>query len=54
MPESLFVFPANQRANLSDTFTTYVQPVTDPLVMEPATIAASRDAWLEEWDAIVG
>jgi len=54
MPESLFVFPANERANLSDTFTTYVQPVTDPLVMEPATIAASRDAWLEEWDAIVG
>jgi len=54
MPESLFVFPANERATLSDTFTTYVQPVTDPLVMEPATIAASRDAWLEEWDAIVG
>jgi len=31
-----------------------VQPVPDPLVMDPATIAESRDAWLEEWDDIVG
>jgi thiamine transport system substrate-binding protein len=54
MPESLFVFPANELAKLPTTFATYVQPVTDPLVMDPATIAASRDAWLEEWDAIVG
>lgn len=54
MPESLFVFPANRRATLPDTFVTYVQPVADPLVMDPATIAASRETWLEEWDAIVG
>jgi thiamine transport system substrate-binding protein len=54
MPESLFVFPANRRATLPDTFVTYVQPVADPLVMDPATIATSRDTWLEEWDAIVG
>ena len=54
MPESLFVFPANQRATLPDTFVDYVQPIADPLMMDPSTIAASRDAWLEEWDAIIG
>ncbi len=54
MPESLFVFPANRRATLPSTFAAHVQPVPDPLVMDPATIAESRDAWLEEWDDIVG
>ncbi|MBM3827495.1 MAG: thiamine ABC transporter substrate-binding protein [Actinobacteria bacterium] len=54
MPESLFVFPANERAALPRTFAAHVQPVTSPLVMDPDTIASSRDGWLEEWDEIVG
>lgn len=54
MPESLFVFPANERATLPETFAEYVQPVEEPLMMDADTIASSRDTWLEEWDDIVG
>ena len=53
LPESLFVFPANSEADLPASFRDYAPTVTDPATMKPATIAESRDAWLEEWDAIV-
>jgi thiamine transport system substrate-binding protein len=54
MPESLFVFPANTLASLPDSFERHVRPVPRPMMMDPETIAASRDEWLQQWDDIVG
>lgn len=54
LPESLFVFPANTDAELPESFERYVSPIANPVTLDPSTIAASRDRWLEEWDAIVG
>lgn len=53
LPESIFVFPANSRARLPQSFTDHVAPIERPLLMDAATIASNRDRWLEEWDALV-
>jgi len=49
--ESLFVFPANSKVSIPESFTTFAPRIDDPFTMTPAEIARDRDAWLEEWAA---
>lgn len=53
LPESLFVFPANTRAELPSSFVRNAPTVTDPATMDASRIADGRARWVEEWLAIV-
>ena len=53
IPLNMFVFPANPEATLPDVFVTNAAVVPSPIAMDPATIAANRDAWVEEWTDVV-
>ncbi|MDA0371437.1 MAG: thiamine ABC transporter substrate-binding protein [Actinobacteria bacterium] len=53
LPESLFVFPANTRAELPSSFVRHAPTVTDPATMAASRIADGRARWVEEWLAIV-
>ncbi len=49
MPLNMFVFPTNPAAEVTDLFTRFPAKATNPLTMDPATIAANRDRWIQEW-----
>lgn len=54
MPLNMFVFPVNPQAQIPDLFTKYPSKATEPLTMDPASIAANRDKWIQEWtDAVI-
>jgi thiamine transport system substrate-binding protein len=53
IPLSMFVFPAKSSVEIPEVFATHAARVGEPLTMDPATIAASRDRWLEEWTDVV-
>ena len=38
-----------RRARCPTVFTQFQSQATDPLTMDPATIAANRDRWIQEW-----
>ncbi|MBU3690010.1 MAG: thiamine ABC transporter substrate-binding protein [Acidimicrobiales bacterium mtb01] len=52
LPESLFVYPANTSTALPESFVRHAPTVTSSLVLDSATIAANRTAWLETWSEI--
>jgi len=47
------VFPANTTAALPDVFRTFAELPPHPFTMDPPTIAANRDRWIEEWTQTV-
>jgi len=49
IPLNMFVLPVNPDAQLPDLFTKYQSQATSPLTMDPATIAANRDQWIQQW-----
>ncbi len=49
LPLNLFVYPANGDVALPDVFTENATLPADPLSLDPATIAANREAWIAEW-----
>jgi thiamine transport system substrate-binding protein len=49
IPLNMFVFPANLSAPVPEVFAQYAAQATDPLTMDPATIAANRDRWIQQW-----
>lgn len=53
MPLNMFVFPVNPVAQLPDVFKQYAVQATDPLTMDPASIAANRDKWIQQWTDVV-
>lgn len=54
MPLNMFVFPTNPDATVPDLFTQVPSRATAPLTMDPATIAANRDTWIQQWtDAVL-
>jgi thiamine transport system substrate-binding protein len=54
MPLNMFVFPVNPEATVPDLFTKVPSKATNPLTMDPATIAANRDKWIQQWtDAVL-
>lgn len=53
LPLTLFVYPANTKVSLPDVFTRLGVRPSNPLTLEPATIAANRATWQDEWTKIV-
>lgn len=51
IPLQMFVFPVVRGTPLPDVFTKYAKVPPEPLTVEPATIAANRDRWIQEWTA---
>jgi thiamine transport system substrate-binding protein len=49
IPLNMFMFPANQKAQLPEVFVKYADKVTQPSTLPPADIAAKRDEWLTKW-----
>jgi thiamine transport system substrate-binding protein len=53
MPLTLFVYPVDPKVALPEAFTKYSTVATNPYTMDPATIAANRQQWQEQWAQIV-
>lgn len=53
VPLQMFVFPAAGDAQVPQEFLDHAVTVDDPLTLDPAEIEANRDAWVDEWRAIV-
>lgn len=53
LPLSMFVFPANEAADLPAEFIEWAPLAEAPVIMAPDVIEANRDAWTEQWTEIV-
>ncbi len=53
LPLQMFVFPAVQGTPLPAVFSKYANVPPKPLAIDPATIAANRDRWIQEWTSTV-
>lgn len=52
LPESMYVFPVASDTELPAEWAKFAQQPTDPFTVDPAEIAANRDAWLTEWSDV--
>ncbi|MBK5266147.1 MAG: thiamine ABC transporter substrate-binding protein [Acidimicrobiia bacterium] len=52
IPLNMFVFPARTDAALPTEFVDYTEIPSNPLTMDPETIDANRDRWIDEWTQI--
>lgn len=53
IPLSMFVYPVLPQTQLPLVFREHTAAPVDPVTLDPATIAANRDRWIEEWTATV-
>jgi thiamine transport system substrate-binding protein len=53
MPLNMFVYPVTKSAVLPEVFRNFSTIPTVRAQLVPAEIAANRDAWVKEWDAIM-
>jgi thiamine transport system substrate-binding protein len=53
VPLQMFVYPADPSASLPAVFVEHAQPIADPITLDPATIGAGRERWIEEWTDVV-
>lgn len=53
IPLNMFVFPANQNAELPQAFTDWAQIPAESAVVDSADIDAYRDEWIEAWTEVV-
>ncbi len=53
LPESMFVFPVVDGVGLPPAWEKHAEQPASPYQLDPAEIAANREAWLEEWRDIV-
>jgi len=49
IPLQMFVFPANTTARLPEVFVKYAVVAEKPVHLDPSTIEANRDGWIEAW-----
>jgi len=49
IPLNMFVFPVNENAQLDETFVKYLTLPANPILLDPAEIAANREKWIQEW-----
>jgi thiamine transport system substrate-binding protein len=52
IPLNMFVYPANAEATLPDVFIAYTEFPDEPAVLDPDTIDANRERWIQEWTSI--
>jgi thiamine transport system substrate-binding protein len=53
IPLNMFVYPVLPQVELPLVFREFTAAPVDPVTMDPATIAANRDRWIEEWTQAV-
>ena len=53
IPLHMWVFPANQEAELPPVFTSFAQQAHDPAILAPDEISANREKWIEGWTDVV-
>jgi thiamine transport system substrate-binding protein len=53
LPLNLFVYPANADVALPAEFTDHATVPSDPATLDPATITANREAWIDQWTNLV-
>jgi thiamine transport system substrate-binding protein len=53
LPESMYVFPVRDDVDLPPDWVAHAEQPEDPYTVDPADIAAHRDAWLQEWRDLV-
>lgn len=52
IPLNMFVYPANERAELPPVLVEYSVLPEDPVRIDPAEIETNRERWIAEWTAI--
>jgi thiamine transport system substrate-binding protein len=52
-PLQMFVYPANQDAQLPDLFVQFAEVPTDPAQVAPEAIEANREAWIQAWTDVM-
>ncbi len=53
LPLSMYVYPARDGVALPEVFRRYAQTPTTARSIDPATIEANREQWIEQWNDIV-
>lgn len=53
IPLHMFVYPANNKADVGDLFRQWAQAPAQPVTMPPAEIAAQRERWIDAWTKVV-
>jgi thiamine transport system substrate-binding protein len=53
IPLRMWVFPANEQANLPPVFVDFAQRAKAPAEMAPDDIATNREVWIEAWTDVV-
>jgi thiamine transport system substrate-binding protein len=53
MPLQMYVYPVNPAARLPDVFGKYAQVPDQPAILDPTSIAANRDQWVQAWTQTV-
>lgn len=53
LPLDMFVYPVMPATELPLVFREHTAAPVDPVTLDPATIAANRDRWIEEWTQAV-
>ena len=53
MPLNMFVYPANENATLPAEFVEWTQVPEETAVIDPQTIDANRETWIEAWTEVV-
>jgi len=53
MPMQMFVLPVSTKATLPDAFKQYADTATASTSLDPASIAANREAWIKAWTETV-
>ncbi|MCA9928211.1 MAG: thiamine ABC transporter substrate-binding protein [Anaerolineales bacterium] len=53
IPLNMFVFPANENAELPTEFVQWAQIPDEAATVDPAEIEANREIWIEDWTEVV-
>ncbi|MGD8595660.1 MAG: thiamine ABC transporter substrate-binding protein [Anaerolineae bacterium] len=53
IPLKMFVFPANENAQLPEVFARFAEVPQNPATVDPEAIEANREAWIEAWTRTV-
>jgi thiamine transport system substrate-binding protein len=53
IPLKMFVFPANEKAELPDVFARFAEIPAKPVTVDPEAIETNREAWIEAWTRTV-
>ncbi len=53
IPTHMWVYPTNRKAAVGDLFERWAEVPADPVRLDPADIAAHREAWIEAWTDVM-